>query len=136
MRNAVPTIVVVDDTSSVRSMFERSSAPLDIQLKTFASAAESMSYLATAQPELLFLDDIMPEKDGMTFLEELRRNTLHKHTPVIIISTKDYAQDRTVARQLGALEYVVKPVGMQTIKDLIVKYTRAATKKVQSSSHG
>ena len=82
MGNSVPIVVVVDDTWSVRSMFERSSASLNIELETFGSAAESMSYLATTQPELLFLDNIMPEKDGLTFLQQLRNNPLHRKTPV------------------------------------------------------
>ena len=117
-------------------MFERSSASLNIELETFGSAAESMSYLATTQPELLFLDNIMPEKDGLTFLQQLRNNPLHRKTPVVIISTKDYAQDRSVAKELGAREFVVKPVGMQAIRDLTVKYTNANMKRAHNSSHG
>ena len=136
MGNSVPIVVVVDDTWSVRSMFERSSASLNIELETFGSAAESMSYLATTQPELLFLDNIMPEKDGLTFLQQLRNNPLHRKTPVVIISTKDYAQDRSVAKELGAREFVVKPVGMQAIRDLTVKYTNANMKRAHNSSHG
>lgn len=115
-------VVVVDDNTTVHSLFKRSADNLDIVLKTFSSADESMSFLNDNKPDLLFLDIIMPDKDGFSFLQELRQHPLHKSTSVIMISSKDYAQDRTVANELGVLEFVIKPMPIQTIKDIIQKY--------------
>ncbi|MEE8320779.1 MAG: response regulator [Gammaproteobacteria bacterium] len=126
MDNSLPTVVVVDDNATVHSLFKRSADKLDIDLKTFSSADESMAYLGDNQPDLLFLDIIMPHKDGLTFLQELRNLPLHKTTSVIMISSKDYDQDRTVANELGALEFVIKPMPIQTITDIILKYTNSA----------
>jgi CheY-like chemotaxis protein len=109
MENSVPTIVVVDDSSTVRVIFELSVAPLEIELRTFRSAAESMEFLKEHAPAVLFLDIIMPDKDGLTFLQELRRIPIHEHTPVVMISSKDYAQDRIIAKELGAVEFVANP---------------------------
>ena len=81
-----------------------------------------MKYLKDNKPDLLFLDIIMPEKDGLTFLQELRKLPLHRDTHVIMISSKDYAQDRTVANELGAVEFIIKPMPMQTITDIILNY--------------
>ena len=120
--NSTPTVVVVDDNTTVHSLFQRSAENIDIELKTFGSADESMSYLCDNQPDLLFLDIIMPDKDGLSFLHELRNLPLHKSTSVIMISTKDYAQDRTVANELGVLEFIIKPMPMQSITDIILKY--------------
>ena len=122
MDDSTPTVVVVDDNTTVHSLFKRSADNLDIDLKTFSSADESMTYLSENKPDLLFLDIIMPDKDGFSFLQELRCHPLHKSTSVIMISTKDYAQDRTVANELGVLEFVIKPMPIQTIKDIILKY--------------
>jgi len=116
-----PIIVVVDDSSTIRVFFERVTRDLDVRLHTFASVAESLPYLATIQPDLLFLDILMPDKDGLTFLEELRNRPDHATTPVVVISSKDYAQDRALARSLGVLEYVIKPMSTQTIRDLILR---------------
>lgn len=126
MGNLTPTVVVVDDNTTVHSLFQRSTDKLDIVLKTFSSADESMAYLGENQPDLLFLDIIMPHKDGLSFLQELRNLPLHKTTSVIMISSKDYDQDRTVANELGALEFVIKPMPMQAITDIILKYTNSA----------
>lgn len=119
-----PTVVVVDDSPSVKSLFERSTAELGIQLKTFSSAAGSLAYLEDHAPDLLFLNIIMPDKDGLTFLRELREKSLHQQTPVIMISSKDYAQDRIAARELGAVDFMPKPMPMQAIADAVKRYLK------------
>lgn len=129
MGNKLPTIVVVDDNSTICPIFELGIEKLDVALKFFSRVAEAEAYLADNKPELLFLDIIMPEKDGLTFLQELRKNELHEDTAVVMISSKDYAQDRMTARELGALDFVSKPITSQTIQDIIVKYTGAEIKE-------
>ncbi len=122
MNTEIPTVVVVDDNATVRALFQRSTENLAIELHTFGSADDADEFLADQKPKLLFLDIIMPEKDGLTYLQELRRQPLHRDTPVIMITSKDYAQDRTVANELGALEFITKPMPMRAITDIILKY--------------
>lgn len=118
-----PTVVIVDDSSSVRTFFERAIEPLDVELEMFASADDALAYLETRKPALLFLDIIMPEKNGLTFLQELRHLPLHVDTPTVVISSKDYAQDRVAAKELGVVEFVAKPMSTKVIEELIVRYT-------------
>ena len=118
-----PTVVIVDDSSTVRLFFERAVAPLDVDLEMFGSANDALKYLDTHKPNLLFLDIIMPDKDGLTFLQELRRLPLHADTPTVVISSKDYAQDRVAAKELGVVEFVAKPMSTKVIEELIVRYT-------------
>ena len=117
------TVVIVDDSSSVRLFFERAIEPLDVELVMFASADDALAYLKINKPALLFLDIIMPEKDGLTFLQELRHLPLHEDTPTVVISSKDYAQDRVAAKELGVVEFVAKPMSTKAIEELIVRYT-------------
>jgi DNA-binding response OmpR family regulator len=88
----------------------------------FKSADAALPFLMENKPQLLFLDIIMPEKDGLTLLQELRRIPLHLDTPVIMITSKDYVQDRMVAKKLGAVEFLTKPMPMVAITDIILKY--------------
>jgi CheY-like chemotaxis protein len=117
-----PTVVVVDDSPSVRTIFERGTEALDVNLMIFDSARTSLQYLESNKPELLFLNIKMPGRDGLTFLKDLRDLPLHKDTTVVIISSKDYAQDRSVATQLGANEFIIKPMPIQAITDVVLKY--------------
>jgi len=126
MTAATPTIVVVDDSAAVRVFFERVVSGLGVDLRTFASAAEAMSFLDHRQPDLLFLDIIMPDKDGLTFLQELRRMPLHESTPTIVISSKDYAQDRATAKALGVVEYLPKPMTGKALQQAILRHAGPA----------
>ena len=116
------TVIVVDDNATVRKLFERSTDNLALDLFTYDSAKSAMEYLAENKPDLLFLDIIMPDKDGLTFLQELRKLPLHRDTPVVMITSKDYAQDRTIANELGAAEFITKPMPMRAITDIILKH--------------
>ena len=122
MDKQLPSVVVVDDNATVLKLFQRATENLALELHTFSSADASMQYLKENTPQILFLDIIMPEKDGLTFLQELRKLPLHRNTMVIMITSKDYAQDRTVANELGALEFITKPMPMVAITDIILKY--------------
>ena len=90
------TIVVVDDSPTIKKLFERGMRDLDVSLEIFGSANACWKYLQTNKPDLLFLNIKMPGKDGLTLLKEIRELPLHKDTSVVMISSKDYAQDRLI----------------------------------------
>ena len=114
------TVVVVDDNATSRKFFLRSVENLSIDLKTYGDTESAMEYLSNSKPSLLFLNIIMPDKNGLTFLGELRKIPLHSDTRVIMITSKDYTQDRTVAFELGALDFIVKPISLRSITSIIL----------------
>ena len=128
MGNDWPTVVVVDNSPTIKKLFERSVEDLGITLKILDTAAESWEYLQDNQPDLLILSIILPDKNGLTLLKELRKLPLHQNTSVIMVSSKDYAQDRLAAQELGVAEFIPKPMPMQTLTNVIVKYTKAKPK--------
>ncbi len=123
-----PAVIGVDNSPSMKKLLERSTENLDIDLTVFASAEDAWSYLQSNTPDLIILSIILPIKDGLTLLKELRQLSEHQQTQVIIISSKDYSKDRIIAKELGALEFIPKPMPMQTITDVVVKYTQANLK--------
>jgi len=96
---------------------------MDIEPVAFPSAAAAIPLLSERKPALIFLDLIMPEKDGLTFLQELRAMPLHHDTAVVIVTSKDYAQDRATAKSLGVMDYLIKPITTQTLREAIAKAT-------------
>lgn len=122
-----PTIVVIDDSATSISLYEMSVAPLAANLRTFQSPMESLDYLESHDADLVLLDILMREMDGLSLLKKLRDIGRHKDTCVVMVTSKDYAQDRQAARQLGAHEFLVKPLRSQEIRDVICKYTNAET---------
>jgi CheY-like chemotaxis protein len=127
MQSGKPIIVLVDDSAAMRAFFEQVTADVEVVFHAYQSADDSLAFLASHKPNLLFLNIMMPNKDGYTFLRELRRNELHTSTPTVMISSKDYAQDRTAAKELGVLEFVAKPISKKAIRQLIQKYLGPAS---------
>ena len=120
-----PEIVVIDDSATSISLYELSIGPLDVNLRSFQSASESLAYLQEHKADLVFLDVLMREKDGLTLLKKLRGMKRHQNTVVVMVTSKDYHQDRHIARGLGVREYLVKPLRSQEIREIICKYTDA-----------
>ena len=118
-----PTIVVIDESRTSLSLYELSTEPLAAELISFPSPRDSVSYLEEHDADLVFLDILMRELDGLTLLQKMRDMERHRETPVVMVTSKDYAQDRATAMELGVLEFLVKPLRSQEIRDLICKYT-------------
>ena len=126
-----PSIVVIDDSPTSISLYERSSEPLDVALHTFMSPKQSVAFLRENPADLICLDVLTREKDGLSVLREIRKLADHADTPVVIITSKDYAQDRIQARELGAADYLLKPLRSQEIREIICQHTDAKPKTNQ-----
>ena len=122
MTDKMPTIVVVDDSVTSISLYQFSVEPLAVNFIGFKSPAEALPYLEEHQPDLLFLDIIMPGMDGLSLLRHLRSFANQKDTPVIMVTSKDYDQDRSVAKQLGAVAFLIKPLRFKEIRDIVCKH--------------
>ena len=118
-------IVVIDDSRASITMYERAAESLEVKLASFESPREGFDHLLAEGADLVFLGNLMRETDGLSLLRKLRDLNHHAQTPVVVMSTKDYDQDRAMARKLGALEYLIKPVRSQEIREVIEKYTGA-----------
>lgn len=128
MAGTNPRIVVIDDSPTSISLYKLSTEPLAVELTTFQSPIEGLAWLECNGADLVFLDILMREKDGLTILKKLRDMERHQETSVVMVTTKDYAQDRQVAKSLGAIDYLVKPLRSQEIREVILKYTNAGPK--------
>ena len=120
--NTTKSVVVVDNSPSLVTLFRRGAEDMNIDLIAFSSTDEAWVYLESNKPDLLFLNIKMPGRDGLTILRDLRKLSLHQDTSVVMISSKDYAQDKSIASELGALEFITKPMPIQAIKDAMIKH--------------
>ncbi len=125
MADHPPRIVVVDDTPASLSLYERGTESLEVELRTFLSPGDALRHLTEADADLVFVDILMREKDGVRFLREMRALDRHRKTEVVIVTSKDYDQDRALARQWGAHEYLLKPLRSQEIREIIQRHTAA-----------
>ena len=122
MGNTRPTVIGVDNSPSMKKLLERSTKDLDIDLTVFTSAEEAWPYLQENTPNLIIVSILLPDKNGLSLLRDLRQLPAHRETHTIIVRSKEYAQDRMVDKDLCVLEFIPKRMSMQTITDIVVKY--------------
>ncbi|MEQ8662417.1 MAG: response regulator [Gammaproteobacteria bacterium] len=126
MHNAKPIIVLVDDSDAMRELFEQVAHEAGLELRACASTEAALTLLAGTRPALLVVNVMMPSRDGYSMLRELRAGPLHAATPTVMISSKDYAQDRVAAKELGVLEFVPKPISKKALRTLLDTYVSGA----------
>ncbi len=129
MKNNNLKLVVIDDSPSSILLYKVSTEKLPINVTSFNLSAEAFNYLKKHKPDLIILDIIMPGMDGLTLLKKLRDLPIHKMTPVIIMTSKDYFQDRSIAKQLGVVDFIIKPLRFHEINQLLRKYITIKTEK-------
>jgi type III pantothenate kinase len=133
MTDKMPTIVIVDDSATVMRLYQHGMKSLHVNLKCITSSVEALEYLQVHQAELLLLDILMPGMDGLTLLRNLRDIPHLKEVPVIFIPSTDFSQDRYVAKRLGAVDFIVKPLRFKEIHDIVCKYLEVKPKESAQS---
>lgn len=123
-------ILVVDDTEANRETLARRLKRRGYAVDTAASGAEALEKLnGNGRCELVLLDIMMPGMSGMEVLERLRKDHSPSDLPVIMCTAKDQSDDMVKAFELGANDYVTKPI------DFAVVMARVQTHMELCKSH-
>lgn len=110
------TILVVDDTASVRTLLQDYLTQQGFRVVTAANGQEAIYEARRANPDAILLDIMMPKMDGFEFLRQYRKE---KQTPVIVITAKEEETDAVLGLELGADDYVIKPFRMRELTSRI-----------------
>jgi two-component system, chemotaxis family, response regulator PixG len=103
-------ILVIDDDLNIREVVSMCLKKLKgWDVVTAASAKEGLQKILTSSPDIIILDVMMPEMDGLAFLRQLRTNPAHKFTPVVLLTANRYLPDKEFLTELGVAEVVSKP---------------------------
>jgi two-component system chemotaxis response regulator CheY len=109
-------ILIVDDANLVRLYYRRILNAAGYEVNEALNGLEALEKLLANPVDMLVVDVNMPQMDGITFLEALRRQPLPLSSiPALVISTESGAQDIAAARAAGANFYCVKPLGPETL---------------------
>ena len=101
--------LIVDDTVAIRKVLGRFLKQLELSVNEAASGREMDEVLRTDRPDIIVLDILMPEEDGMTILSRLKANPETKDIPVIMISGVGDTEVVRRALEIGAVDYLAKP---------------------------
>ena len=102
-------ILVVDDSKTIRRTAETLLTKEGCQVFTAIDGFDALSKIADHQPDLIFVDIMMPRLDGYETCSLIKHNKMLKETPVIMLSSKDGLFDRARGRIVGSEQYLTKP---------------------------
>ncbi len=102
-------ILVVDDSKTIRRTAETLLSKEGCQVFTAIDGFDALSKIADHQPDLIFVDIMMPRLDGYETCSLIKHNKTFKKTPVIMLSSKDGLFDRARGRIVGSEQYLTKP---------------------------
>ncbi len=102
-------ILVVDDSKTIRRTAETLLSKEGCQVFTAIDGFDALSKIADHQPDLIFVDIMMPRLDGYETCSLIKHNKVFKDTPVIMLSSKDGLFDRARGRIVGSEQYLTKP---------------------------
>jgi DNA-binding response OmpR family regulator len=89
------------------------------EVRTAYDVGDALFRLKAELPDLILLDVMMPEVDGITFLGKLRSNPEWARIPVVIVSAKTLPEDRSLAINVGADHFLPKPFSAQQLRMIV-----------------
>ena len=102
-------ILVVDDSSTIRRSAESMLTAEGYDVVTAENGFEALSKVARHNPDLIFVDIMMPRLDGYQTCAIIKNNTEYRSTPVIMLTSKDGLFDQARGRVVGSDLYLTKP---------------------------
>ncbi|MCC8536089.1 response regulator [Xanthomonas axonopodis pv. poinsettiicola] len=112
------TVLLAED--DVRNIFALSSVlePLGVTLEIARNGREALERLAVREVDLVLMDIMMPEMDGLTAMREIRANRQWQDLPIIALTAKAMADDRERCLEAGANDYIAKPIDVDKLVSL------------------
>jgi two-component system, response regulator, stage 0 sporulation protein F len=112
-------ILVVDDEENARIALSKILAREGYEVASAGNGYEALNYLRGKEVELIITDINMPEMNGLSFLRELSKS--HPDSNVIMVTAYGEVESYIEAMNLGAFEYINKPVRIDELKKIIRK---------------
>ncbi len=108
-------IYLLEDDDSIRKLVVYGLQSQGYEAQGFALPSEFWRAMDAQLPELLLLDIMLPEEDGLSILRKLRAAAPTRKLPVIILTAKNTEYDRVVGLDGGAADFISKPFGMMEL---------------------
>lgn len=122
MRELKKHILVVDDEPVWLRMLTQILQNKGYDVKEAASGADALKTLKNYVPDLILLDVRMPDMNGFDLLDHIKKVPNLAEKPVVFVSAMDDFHAKKVARELGAADYILKPIDEREVSNVLAKY--------------
>ncbi|MEZ6046429.1 MAG: sigma-54 dependent transcriptional regulator [Planctomycetaceae bacterium] len=111
--------IVVDDDRTIRDMVCRSLEKVDVEVQAVSSSEELLSIIGEYNPDVVLLDIMLPGSSGLEVFRQIRQ--IDRRLPVVFITSSSDSELAIEAMQLGAFDYLAKPLDLPKLNSLILK---------------
>ena len=118
-------VMVIDDSKTIRRTAETLLAREGCDVVTATDGFEALAKIADHNPQIIFVDIMMPRLDGYQACALIKNNQTFKTVPVIMLSSKDGLFDKARGRIVGSEQYLTKPFTREELLGAIRKYVNA-----------
>ena len=122
----IKTILVIDDDKKLNQLLKDFLGDFGFHTLTATHPAEGLTKLRQKSPDLVILDVMLPEINGFEVCKRLKADSKLASVPVIMMTSRDYAEDVLNGLELGAIDYIPKDafaeaVLLETIKQMAIQ---------------
>jgi two-component system response regulator VicR len=122
------TIMIVDDEQDIITIIGKVLRKSGYEVTTAFDGLECLKKLGNELPDLILLDNVMPNMDGRTVLLKLKASKKTKNIPVIMVTALVDQEHITIAQKGGAVDYIVKPFDYTVMLEKIAQVLKSGHK--------
>jgi len=126
-------VAIVDDEPDILELVSLHLKKAGYRVKEFENARDFLKFLEKTQPDLLVLDLMLPDIDGLDVCKHMKREQKLAPVPIIMLSAKGEEIDRVLGLELGADDYITKPFSP---KELVARVKTVLRRKDNSENKG
>ncbi|SNZ02141.1 two-component system, OmpR family, phosphate regulon response regulator PhoB/two-component system, OmpR family, alkaline phosphatase synthesis response regulator PhoP [Persephonella hydrogeniphila] len=108
-------IYVVEDDEDINDLLVYNLKKENFQVKPFLNSVQALKEIQKNPPDLILLDIMLPDMDGLELCKKIRSNRETEHIPIIMITAKSTEIDKIVGLELGADDYITKPFSIKEV---------------------
>lgn len=127
-------IYLVEDDDNIRKLVCYALEKDGYDVKGFPVPSAFWESIKKEVPQLVLLDIMLPEEDGLSILKRLKEDSVYKDVPVIMLSAKSSEFDKVTGLDIGADDYISKPFGMtellSRVRAVLRRYERTGRAKI------
>lgn len=126
-------IYCVEDDENIQELIVYALKTAGFEACGFSNAADFFEKLNTTVPKMILLDIMLPEKDGLSILADLKKSSKTKDIPIILITAKSSELDKVKGLDFGADDYMTKPFSMMEMLSRVKAVLRRCENKENSN---
>ena len=119
-------VMVIDDSNTIRKSAEIFLMQSGCTVVLAEDGFDALSKIADHQPDIIFVDIMMPRLDGYQTCALIKKNSRFASTPVIMLSSKDGLFDRARGRMVGSDQYLTKPFTKDSLLQTVATFALPA----------